>query len=75
MTAGRRQSAQMVEEGLQQRGLAAAGRADYVDAEHARRVEAAAVFRRELIVGFEDALGSDEFHGNSPLSFREKGRV
>ena len=64
MTAGRRPPAEMIEEGLQQRGLAAAGRAHHVDAEHARRVESAAVLGRQLIVGFEDVLGSDEFHGS-----------
>ena len=64
----------MIEEGFQQRGLAAAGRADHVDAEHARRVESLAVLRGKLIVGFEDSLGSDDFHGDAPLSFRERGR-
>ncbi len=58
----------MIEEGFQQRGLAAAGRADHVDAEDARGVESPAVLGGELIVGFEDALGGDEFHGNSLLS-------
>ena len=68
MTAGRRHPREMIEEGFQQRGLAAAGRADHVDAEDARGIESPAVLGRELIVGFEDALGSDEFHGSSPFS-------
>ena len=58
----------MIEDGFQQRGLAAAGRADHVHAEDACGIESPTVFRRKLIVGFEDALGSDEFHGNSLLS-------
>ena len=76
MTAGRRRSrvAEMIEEGFQQRGLAAAGRADHVDAEDARGVESLAVFGRELIVGFEDAFGGDEFHGSSPSPSGERGR-
>ena len=68
MTAGRSRPRETSEKGLQERGLAAAGRADDVDAEHAGGVEAPAVLGGELIVGFEDILGGDDFHGSCQLS-------
>ena len=62
MTAGRSRPAIGREKGLQQRGFAAAGRADHVDAQHAGRVEPGAVFLGQLVVGLEEFLGSDDFH-------------
>ena len=57
----------MCEQGFQQRGLARAGRAHHVDAEDAGGVQPGAILGGELVVGFEDFLGGDDFHGGSIL--------
>ena len=67
MTAGRSRPFRLREQGLQQRGLARAGRADHVEAEDAGGVEPGAVLGGELVVGFEDLLGGDDFHGGIQL--------
>ena len=64
ITAGLQPALQMREQCLQQRGLARAGRAHHVDAEDAGGIEPGAILGGELVVGFEDFLGGDDFHGS-----------
>ena len=61
---GRLQAAlEVCEQGFQERGLARAGRTHHVDAEDAGGVEPGTILGGELVVGFEDFLGGDDFHG------------
>ncbi len=68
MTAGRRPAAELGQQGLQEGRLAAARRAHDVDAKHAGGVEAGAVLGGQLLVGLQNALGGDDFHGTSSSS-------
>jgi hypothetical protein len=52
----------LAEKGLEERGFAAAGRADEIDGEHAGCVESRAVLRGQLLVGLEDLFGGDDLH-------------
>ena len=70
MTAGRSRPRSSANRRLQQGGLAATRRADHVDHIHAGGVETGPVFRGQLLIGFQNVLGGDDFHDVSIIARR-----